>query len=588
MGPDENPLSPSSKAAPAINIFDWQLWKGFWGIAKLYWFSDEKWKARGVLGLLLVFLFAFSGMNITLNFVGRDFMTALAEKNLSEFYRNMTIYIGVFIVATPVAAFFSYVIRKLGVNWRLWLTNYFISRYFANRAYYRIDQEGKIDNPDQRISQDISSFTLQSLEFLSLLFFSVVQFFTFVGILWSISTRLVIVLTIYATVGTALTMLFGKKLINLNFLQLRKEADLRYGLVHTRDNAESIAFYQGEEREASQVRHRLRNAVANLNLLIGWQRNLGFVARAYEYLIFVIPYAVIAPLYFNGQIKFGVITQAAGAFSQVLSALSIVVSQFEQIGAFAAGIARLKAFSDAIAGIRRDEITGILPTIESIEEPRLAVEHMTLKTPNYGHTLFEDLSLSVPTRGSLLIMGASGAGKSSLLRALAGLWTSGTGRVIRPPLGDMLFLPQSPYMILGSLREQLLYPHLTRKIKKEELSEILNRVRLENLAERVGGFDSQMDWGHLLSLGEQQRLAFARLLLSAPPYAFLDEATSALDVRNETHLYTLLKKAGTTYVSVGHRPTLIGHHDYVLELKGEGRWRLVSAAAFHQRLAGHE
>ena len=297
-----------------INIFDRQLWKGFWRIARLYWFSDEKWKARGVLALLLVLLFSFSAMNIILSYVGRDFMTALSEKKVSDFYRSMLIYLGVFVVATPVSAYFTFVSRKLGVNWRLWLTRHILGRYFENRAYYHIDQDRTIDNPDQRIAQDISSFTVNSLDFLSVIVFSLIQFISFVGILWSISMPLVGVLLLYAVVGTSITLFFGKKLINLNFLQLRKEADLRYGLVHVRDNAESIAFYQGEEREASQVTGRLRNAIANLNFLIGWQRNLGFFTKGYEYLILVVPFAVMAPLYFSDQIKFGVVTQASSAF----------------------------------------------------------------------------------------------------------------------------------------------------------------------------------------------------------------------------------------------------------------------------------
>lgn len=563
-----------------INIFDRKLWKGFWGIARLYWFSDEKWKARGVLALLIALLFSFSAMNIILNFVGRDFMTALTEKKLSDFYRSMFMYIGVFVIATPVSAYFSFVSRKLGVNWRLWLTKYFISRYFQRRAYYHIDQEREIDNPDQRISQDINSFTVNSLDFLSVLFFSLVQFISFVGILWTISMRLVIVLLVYATVGTIVALLFGKKLINLNFLQLRKEADLRYGLVHVRDNAESIAFYQGEERESSQVRQRLLAAISNMNFLIGWQKNLAFVTKGYEYLILVVPFAVMAPLYFSGEIKFGVVTQAASAFSQVLSALSVIVSQFEQIGAFAAGITRLESFASTVEGTAEAAERKDRPRIESIEEDHLAVERLTLQTPDYQHTLFTDLSLSVPSGSGLLIVGASGSGKSSLLRAIAGLWDSGEGRVVRPPLRDMLFLPQRPYMILGSLREQLLYPHLSRDVGDDRLAEALKRVKLEDLAERVGGFNAELDWGHLLSLGEQQRLAFARLLLAAPRYAVLDEATSALDVPNETHLYGLLQDSGATFVSVGHRPTLVAHHDQVLEIRGEGKWRLASAADF--------
>ena len=552
------------------NVFDRRLWQRFWQIAKMYWLSEEKWRATGVLLVLLLLLFSFTALNVALNFIGRDFMTALSEKNLPAFNKSLLLYLGAFIVATPVSVYYSYVRGILGVNWRLWLTGHFLDHYFHGRAYYHIKDNREIDNPDQRITQDIASFTSASLGFLSIIFFSLVQLVSFIGILWGISVKLVVILVAYAAFGTTVTFFFGKKLVHLNFQQLRKEADLRYGLVHVRDNAESIAFFRGENREKEQIRNRLLEAMKNLRFLIGWQRNLEFFTKGYEYIILVLPVVVMAPLYFAGQIKFGVVTQAESAFVQVLGALSIIVSQFEQLTGFVAGINRLETFSSALEPKTPEPARET--RIETREKPDLELRNVTLKTPDNHKTLIAGLSLKTESGKGLLITGVSGIGKSSLMRAIAGLWETGEGAILRPPLEEMLFLPQRPYMVLGSLREQLLYPHTEKNIADGELHQALAKVNLADLAERVGGLDAEFDWGQLLSLGEQQRLAFARLLLTKPRYALLDEATSALDEVNEANLYNDLKDMGVTYISVGHRSSLLKFHDQLLKLSGNGEW----------------
>ncbi|HBB36328.1 MAG TPA: ABC transporter ATP-binding protein [Cyanobacteria bacterium UBA8803] len=560
-----------------MNQFDGKLWQRFWAIAKPYWFSEEKTIAIALLFILVGLRLAVSGILVFRNYLDRDFMNAISERHSEEFFQLLLVYVGVFVFVTPIQVSRRYIEEKLGLYWRRWLTYHFLEKYLGDRAYYKIEQTEKIDNPDQRISEDIRAFTKGSLSFLLLIVGEVFDLIAFIGILWSISVPLVIVVVIYSALGTAITAGLGKKLISLNFNQLRREADFRYGLVHVRDHAEAIAFYGGEAQESLQVRRRFEQVFNNFSRLINWQRNLEFITTGYNYIDNILPALVVAPMYFDGLVGFGVVVQSIKAFKQVLDSLSVVVNKFDELSAFAAGVNRLSTFDQALSTPAASSRSLGETFIDTVVDDRLLLERVTLLTPKQEKTLVKDVSVAVQPGEGLLMMGPSGCGKSSLLRAIAGLWKSGTGRLVRPNLEEMLFLPQRPYMVLGSLRLQLLYPHTHRQIEEDKLYQVLEMVNLTDLPHIVGGFDIELDWADILSLGEQQRLAFARLLLAAPRYAILDEATSALDVKNEQRLYQHLQQNGTTLISVAHRTTLLSFHASVLELDGNSNWRLIPA-----------
>ena len=538
-----------------------------------------------MLGLLLGFAIAVALVQVLMSYVARDFIDALTQRDRGGFRKNLWLYLGTFALAIPIGVFYRFTEEKLALLWRQWMTWHLLKRYFANRAYYHLRGSATIDNPDQRIAEDVKNFTATTLSFLLITLNSCVTLLAFTGVLWSISRSLVLTLVVYALAGTMISILIGRRLVGIYYHQYEKEGNFRYAMVRVRDNAESIAFYRGEKREHRDLISKFGDIFENTTRLIGWNRNLAFFTTSYNYFALILPILVVAPLYFAGKIQMGTVMQAGGAFAGVLAATSLIITQFERLSGFAAGVTRLDALWTGLAERDPEEERDNDVASTSSEEPgqidvkeagnRLQLADLDVQTPDGSKTLLKDLNLNLKTGTSILLMGPSGSGKSSLLRTIAGLWNTGSGSITRPPLARMMFLPQRPYMVQGSLRDQLLYPGQNEDLDTAQITAVLEAVNLAEVVDRVDGdFDRTVDWTNILSIGEQQRISFARLLLRKPSIAFLDEATSALDEPNETKLYQLLQKNRVTYVSVGHRSTLKDYHDQLLTLQKDATWHL--------------
>ncbi len=545
--------------------------------------KNRRWLHWLFLAIIVLMLLAVNGINAGIGFIARDLTNALVEKQEEGFYRILGIYACCFAVALPIRVsqiFFTY---KLGIIWREWLSKSLVKDYMTNKAYYQLnpndEEETDVDNPDQRITDDTRAFTGQSLSFTLGIFDALLTFSLNILILWSISRTLTFSLFGYAAFATSILLIAGKNLVKIDFDQLRYEADFRYGLVHIRDNAESIAFYSGENPERSETERRLGEVVRNFNLLIIWRVIIDVMRRSINYAGNFFPYLIMAIPYFKGDIDYGRFIQASFAFGMVEGSLFFIVNQIEELAKFTAGIGRLEGFQskvESISQIQPKSNQNIISDYSSI-----LINNADLFPPGSNKSIIKNLNLSIEAKQSLLVVGPSGCGKTSLLRMISGLWEPNKGVVKKPKTGDLLFIPQKPYMLLGSLREQLCYPTEVAKYSDEHLTSVLNEVNLKTLVDRYPNLDIKQDWPRILSLGEQQRLAFARLLLNSPSFAVLDEATSALDIETEKKLYNLLQERELSLISVGHRPSLKDFHENILELNGKGDWKLFTADKYN-------
>ena len=535
-----------------------------WGLITPYWRSEERAKAWLLLIAVIALSLVSVGISVWINHWYKDFYNALEKKDGEAFW-SLIGYFGIIAAVGIVGAVYRlYLTQMLTIRWRRWLTEQHFSRWLAHKNYYQLEQGGYTDNPDQRISEDLNSFTDSTLTLGLGLIRTVVSLVSFSIILWGVSGSIeVFGITIpgymfwcallYAAVGSWLAHLIGRRLIGLNNQQQRFEADLRFSMVRVRENAESIALYNGESSEHERLSTRFNKVWQNFWTQMKVQKRLTFFTAGYSQIAIIFPFIVAAPRYFAGKIELGELMQINSAFGNVQENFSWFIDAYVTLAAWRATCDRLLSFRQAMTDNEQRP-----PAIDlQAQGQALKIDELSLDLAD-GRHLLHDASLQVAPGERLMLSGRSGSGKSTLLRAMGGLWPQGSG-VIRLPQERALFLPQKPYLPIGTLRDALSYPQTGDTYPAERYEQVLRTCRLEHLIPKLDEVDH---WQRLLSGGEQQRLAFARVLLYRPQWLYMDESTSAMDEEDEAMLYQALidQLPGLSIVSVGHRSSLARFH----------------------------
>ncbi len=540
---------------------------------RAFFTSGVRGKARLFLAGMIGLLLAISILNVLNSYVGRDFMTALVNRQGADFYRLALLFVGVFAASTVAAAVQSYTQGRLGLLWREWLTDRLVNSYMLKRTYLRLRTTAGVDNPDERISEDVRAFTESALGFVVLLLNGAITAIAFTGVTWSISPLLFGVCVGYAVLGSFGTVLLGRRLAGLNAKQLALEADFRSSLYHVRENAVAIALTRAEAPLHQRAIVRLTYLVVNFRSILLLNLKLSLFTGGYNYLIQIIPALVVGPMYLRGEVEFGVVTQAAMAFAQLVGALSLIITQFGAISSFAAVASRVNGLSEAMEQ-GPTASTGGIATVEAGDQ--LVFEDLTLKSAGGERTLVNELSAASGPGSRLAVIGRNEPAQMALFQAASGLWEKGHGRIFKPPPADIFFLPQTPYVIPGTLRDQFISIGPSARDDKQILA-ALAAVGLGTLAEEVGGLDVEKDWPHHLTTGQQQGLAVARVLLARPRLAVLDRVSWTLNPSAYRNFIGCLAKLGTGLVVFTGQDETPDCCERILELKPDGSWSLENA-----------
>lgn len=531
--------------------------------------SAVGYKAKALFLMLLALLISINGFNVLISYVSRDFMTAIEQRDMSTFMHHAMEMIGLFVISTIAGAFARYCEEHLGLLWRIWLTEKTLKQYMSDRAYQVIELTQEVQHPDQRISEDIRALTQSALSFILMLVNSLLAIFAFAGVLWAISPMLFGASFIYAVLGSLFTIWLGRPLIALNSKQVDKEADFRSELLHIRAHAEPIALMHQEASFLQRLNGRLNAVASNARRMIAVNRNLAFFTGNYNYLIQIIPALVVAPFFIQGDAEFGVISQSALAFTILVNAFSLVVSQFPSISSFAAVLTRLSALSQASDKARQHAHT----TLEIIEDNgNITYENVTLLAKEDEPPLLHDFNVTIPLGTRVLICAKNKQALQRLFNATSGIENHSTGKLHRPSLDDISFLPEKPYIAPGTLRQALLDPNKIDKIDEARIRSVLQRLCIEHVIDAANGLDQpHTEWNTFISIGEQKLVGVARLLLMEPKFAFLLRLRSVLSDERLADVMTLLKESSITYINLGKYEHL-DCYDVVIELLEDGAW----------------